>query len=390
MKMLFITSQKQNMTRIYRGLKRLQCTVEAYPKHIEVIRKNEECAHELMNHLKETSPDLVISNLFDGVLATITHILQIKYAVYCMDSPVFEIYRWEETHFDNIFFFFFDKREYERLKAEGCANIYHMPLAANVLTTDQIETTKEEMSKYKCDISFVGSLYSRNTYNQCAETFPAQLKEVLSFIFEQSALQWDGIDRIMPLLTPEFVALLRSVIPTIENHSKKLMNDMEHIKFSFLGRKLTNIERTLLLELLADNYDFRLYTWDAEDVPDNIPRFPQVDFSESINVFRSTKINLNITLRSIESGVPLRVFDIMGAGGFVLSNWQPEIPELFEDGKEIVTFKTPEEMLEKVDYYLNHEEERLKIAVNGYRKVKECYTFEHQLMKIISILYPSP
>lgn len=390
MKVLFVGSEKQKMTRIFRGLKRLQCTVEVYPKHIEMIGKNEECAHALLNHLKKTSPDLVISNLFDGVLATVTHILQIKYAIYCMDSPMFDIYRWEEARFDNVFFFFFDKREYQRLKAEGYSNVYHMPLAADVPTIDQVKITKEETLKYKCDISFVGSMYSRNTYDQYVETLPPQLKEVLSFILEQSALQWDGIDRVMPLLTPELVQLLRSMVPTIRNHPEIYMNDMEFIKYSFLGKKLTNIERTLLLELLADNFDFRLYTWDAEVASANIQRFPQVGFDESMNIFRSTKINLNITLRSIESGVPLRVFDIMGAGGFVLSNWQPEIPELFEEGKEIATFRTPEEMLEKADYYLNHEEERLKIALNGYRKVKEYYTFEHQLKKIIAILCPTP
>lgn len=76
MRVLFVGSEKQKMTRIFRGLKRLQCTVEAYPKHIETIGKNEVYAHELLDHLKKTSPDFVISNLFDGVLATITHILQ--------------------------------------------------------------------------------------------------------------------------------------------------------------------------------------------------------------------------------------------------------------------------------------------------------------------------
>ena len=390
MRVLFVGSEKQKMTRIYRGLKRLKCTVAAYPKPIEEIGKSEESAHEILNYLKETDPDFVISNLFDGVLATVTHILHIKYAVYCMDSPMFNIYRWEEARFDNVFFFFFDKREYERLKAEGYTNVYHMPLAADVLTIDKVKISREENLKYECDISFVGSMYSQNTYDKYVETFPPQLKEVLSFILEQSALQWDGIDRVLPLLTPELVELLRAMVPTIGSHPEKLMSDAEFIKFSFLGRKLTNIERTLLLELLADNFDFRLYTWDTEIVSDSIQRFSQVDFDESMNIFRSTKINLNITLRSIESGVPLRVFDIMGAGGFMLSNWQPEIQDLFEEGKEVVTFKTPEEMLEKVDYYLKHEKERLTIAVNGYRKVKECYTLEHQLKKIIMILYPSP
>ena len=99
---------------------------------------------------------------------------------------------------------------------------------------------------------------------------------------------------------------------------------------------------------------------------------------------------MNITMRSIESGVPLRVFDIMSVGGFVLSNYQEEIPELFEEGKEIVTFRTPEELVDKADYYLKHEKERMRIGLNGYQKVKKCYTYEQQLNKIISILFPAP
>lgn len=99
-------------------------------------------------------------------------------------------------------------------------------------------------------------------------------------------------------------------------------------------------------------------------------------------------INLHITMRSIASGISQRVFDIMSVGGFVLTIWSEEIPELFEEGKEIVTFRTPEEMLEKIDYYLAHERERLLIGYNGYKKVKECYSYERQLEKIMAILYP--
>ncbi len=63
---------------------------------------------------------------------------------------------------------------------------------------------------------------------------------------------------------------------------------------------------------------------------------------------------------------------------------------LFEEGKEIVTFRTPEELVDKADYYLKHEKERMRIGLNGYQKVKKCYTYEQQLNKIISILFPAP
>ncbi len=68
-------------------------------------------------------------------------------------------------------------------------------------------------------------------------------------------------------------------------------------------------------------------------VPDGIKRFSEVSqLTGGFKVFYSSKININMTLRSIESGVPLRIIDIMSIGGFVMSNNQEEIPELFEEG----------------------------------------------------------
>lgn len=64
--------------------------------------------------------------------------------------------------------------------------------------------------------------------------------------------------------------------------------------------------------------------------------------------------------------------DIMGAGGFVLSSYCAETAELFEEDKEIVMFKTPEELIEKTDYYLAHDAEREQIARAGYEKVMKC------------------
>ena len=44
-------------------------------------------------------------------------------------------------------------------------------------------------------------------------------------------------------------------------------------------------------------------------------------------IIKCSKINLNMTNYPIKTGLPLRIFDLMGAGGFVISNYQAEIPE---------------------------------------------------------------
>ena len=99
-------------------------------------------------------------------------------------------------------------------------------------------------------------------------------------------------------------------------------------------------------------------------------------YSEEMpKAFYVSKINLNITSRSIDSGIPQRVFDIMASGGFVLTNYQPELEEYFEIGKDLEVFHDLDELMEKVDYYLAHEEARIRIAMNGYRKVREKYSY---------------
>ncbi len=132
-------------------------------------------------------------------------------------------------------------------------------------------------------------------------------------------------------------------------------------------------------------FDFKIFTGsDTENLPELAPyNYGMVDYQTQMPlVFAGSKINLNISLRSIHSGIPLRVLDIMACGGFVLSNWQPEISEYFEEGAEIVTFDSLEDCLDKIEYYLIHEEERRQIAANGQRKVQERFSYQIGLEKL--------
>lgn len=84
--------------------------------------------------------------------------------------------------------------------------------------------------------------------------------------------------------------------------------------------------------------------------------------------------------------MPLRTLDIMACGGFLLSNYQPELAEYFEEGKELVLFYSKEDCLDKIAYYLDHEEERVQIAEAGCRKVGELFSYRRQLGKIFEVL----
>ena len=100
-------------------------------------------------------------------------------------------------------------------------------------------------------------------------------------------------------------------------------------------------------------------------------------------VFKGTDINLNISLRSIKKGIPLRCFDIMGCGGFLLSNFQEDFLKFFEPGVDFVFYESQNDLLNKVNYYLLHEGERKTIAESAYEKIKKDHTFDVRVEQIL-------
>jgi glycosyltransferase involved in cell wall biosynthesis len=114
------------------------------------------------------------------------------------------------------------------------------------------------------------------------------------------------------------------------------------------------------------------------------PAYPGKNmFEDAARRFSESKIVFNI---SIKDDINMRVFEVMGTGSFLLTNWLPTLGELFEDGKDLVTYKTYDEMVEKARYYIDHEEEREKIAQNGYNKVIQSHTYKNRIDKILGMV----
>ena len=222
MKILFFESKKQPILSIRLTLDRMGHETGTYATPIELIGGYEDEEKQLEVFLKNNKFDFVISNLFSPYVAQLTYELEIKYAVYGMDSPMYETYMSIFSRYDNCYLFYFDKKEYRLLKEKGYTNVYYLPLAADVEWSNKLVITDEEIKKYGCNVSFVGSLYSNNLYDQYIDRFPPQVQQLFSYIMEQSAFKWDGKDRLGELLTPELISLVKSVYPDIKNKPDEL------------------------------------------------------------------------------------------------------------------------------------------------------------------------
>jgi len=89
--------------------------------------------------------------------------------------------------------------------------------------------------------------------------------------------------------------------------------------------------------------------------------------SHSIEVSKS-KINLNICT---SDGASDRVYKIMAAKGFLITDDWAGREDSFVDGEHCVIFKDAEDLNQKIDYYLKNPEEAREIAEKGYKKVQK-------------------
>lgn len=116
-----------------------------------------------------------------------------------------------------------------------------------------------------------------------------------------------------------------------------------------------------------------------------VPNFfyGQRTFEDAAEIYGQSKVVFNI---SMLDDLNMRTFEAMATGSMLLTNWIPTIEEHFEDGKHLVLYRTPEEMVEKARYYIEHDEEREKIAAAGYEEVMAKHTFKHRLDTMLEAL----
>lgn len=281
----------------------------------------------------------------------------------------------------------FDTAQIQELKQYNVNGMQYMSQAADkeLLSGALSEATPELIEKYKADVSFVGTLYesANNIFNRIsAEAREKSIyKDILQMIKEKRFSY--GKEVLERGVTEEMVEFLLEEVEYGQDHFF-FANQEEIAIQSVLARKITVEERKLMARTLARKFDFKLFTISNTEKFPEINNCGPVDFAKQAPlVYNGSKINVYVTPRAIRSGVPLRVLEIMACQGFVLVNYQEDLAREFEDGKELVMYRSMEEMVDKVQYYLEHEEERQQIARAGYEKVLREYNYAEKLRGIL-------
>lgn len=348
----------------------------------EITRKNmtpKETLEIVSNALSETHFDAVFSINYYPILSAVCNIYKIRYISWTVDSPVLELNsntlsnEWNRT-------FVFDRAEYDYFKEKGGNHIFHMPLGANVNRIQKYLGTHAPNLKFGGDVALVGSLYTEKNPYERFKKKDSYLGGYLEAIMEaQSRIYGEFL--LPKLISDEQLKEFKENLPGFYTPPEDFdIDDKMTMCLLYLGSNVAVIERRRLLTLLGEKFNVNLYTGsDSSKIP--VKNCGLVKSLEEMPlVFRDAKINLNFTLKSIRTGIPQRVFDVLGCGGFLITNYQQEIAELLPN--DLVMFGGDEELLVLTEYYLVHENERKEIAREGLADVMKNHTIELRMVNM--------
>ena len=378
---------------------------------------------------KETKYDAVFSVNFFSYIADVCHRHNIRYICYNVDSPLLNMQHPSVNYKTNCIYTF-DSSEAKHFNNNGTDTVHYLPLCTNTkrvqalienshhisdLTdndfiksklpeqtayenvtikntnlkqTENYTVTKSEYTKsykYKYDISFVGNLYDKNRYDEMEHILPDYLCGYMDAAIE-AQLNVSGGNLLKNMLTPEIIDMLLKYTD-IKTSTQSHADLKFHFATSVLSHKAAAKMRTMTLNRLAMKYPKNVHLFTTSDTSALFPTLithKAVDYLlKAPLVFASSKININMTAPNIETGIPLRVFDILGAGGFLLTDWREDLKDCFTIGKDLEVYNGIDDLLEKTDYYLKHEDKRTAIAMHGLETVQSRHDYSVRIREIL-------
>lgn len=341
------------------------------------------------DYLMAHPADCVFSINFFPVLSEVCNIFKLRYLCWIVDSPVMELYATSiKNPYNRVFLF--DYVLYQEFSPLNPDCIFHLPLATNVKAKDEVifGASAQTRSSFAAEVSFVGSLYTEKCPYDRLENPPDYMNGYLNAIM-QAQQKIYGYYFIEEVLTDEIVEEFKAHFPHFYTYpAESFLTDKITLSQLYIGNKITAMERLETMKVLSEHFPTTIYTGsDTSAFPKLINKGLAKSLTEMPIIFHESKINLNTTSKPIRSGLPLRIWDILGSGGFVLSNYQEEIPLSLTIGQHLDIYSSMEELVDKCSYYLSHEKERQEIAENGYEEVKAHHTFEIRLSQMLALAF---
>lgn len=343
---------------------------------------------EILNLNKVQKPLFIFSLNFSPFLCDIAIQSNIKYVSWIIDIPNYLLYiNPEYLKYSGLWVFHFDEDFMKDFDGQTECQMEYLPLAGDERLDTEIFLTIESQ-KYACDVSFIGALTSFNEINKYvfSRLSDTSISKLNSFVDIQKNANEFVLDK---LLTDEFIHEIKADTGiSWEYESYELMGSRK-VWGIIIARYVSYLQRASLVSSLAEgNFNFHLYGEEEWKTLNNstidsvlkgtIPYYP-----ESYKVFKQSKININDTRPYFKKAIPLRIYDILSVRGFLVTNNHNSNLGQFEVGKDIVVYRDTKDLIEIIEYYMEHEQEREEIANHGYETLKSKHSLQSRIRYIL-------
>ncbi|AWB45813.1 spore maturation protein cgeB [Paenibacillus sp. CAA11] len=195
-----------------------------------------------------------------------------------------------------------------------------------------------------------------------------------------------------------FGAFTEHYRPTLERSA--IRRNISFVGSGYWNR--VNFFRPVIGELMNRGLHISGIWWDrlpeASNYPGQVELGKWMEAAETARTYSGSKLVINLhrahddeqinnNSLGLEAISPNpRTFEIAASGTLQLVDARTDLSRFYTPGVEIVTFSTQQELLEKVDYYLTHEEERREIALRALERTWSEHTYSHRLNELVSLV----
>jgi spore maturation protein CgeB len=342
--------------------------------------------------IKEVSPDFVMTINYVKGLAELCAKIGVPLVVWEID-PTLEILFQEDVGTNgidgNTFVYTYRKKRVDYFKSLGFKNVSFLPLAANTRKYRPMGLDSYQTEKYGADVSYVGSsmhvqgkwalekIFQLLKAQSCPDSLEKSLKDALN----------RQITNTEVFYFPKFVETILSrmkcptVIPDEAGRKIDVILALSEKIASFRRFKAVNT-----LEKLAAQHIVRV--WGDEGWKEGLAKSIIYSglaghYHEIPIIYNASRINLDINRIYQKDIVPLRVFDILACGAFVLADDSKELGNFFKKGEEVISYKKISQIPSICAYYLRNDLERKEIASKGRKRVLREHSLEQRLSVMI-------
>ena len=316
----------------------------------------------------------------EGVLVNLLEKLRLPLASWFVDNPHLILALYSQLVSPWTAIFTWDTDNIASLEAMGFSHVRYLPLGCDTARfappTDPLRPCRQE---WQARVSFVGNSMVHKVRSRLERT---NLPPLLEKTLEETATGFGASDeRSIPVWLkgnrPELFSLYSDI---------KAPSDRLDYEASITWEATRQYRLSCIAAIFPHN---PLLVGDSgwnQIVPKHVAwRYhSEISYYSDLPLFYPcSEINFNCTSKQMKGAVNQRVFDVPATGAFILTDYREQVENLFEPGREIACYHSPEEAAALVERYLAAPAEREAIAKAARRRVLHEHTYEKRVLSLI-------